>query len=220
MGLDIFCHRVKANQLVSSNINEVYERVNADAQKKFKNKCNKLLIELGKAYNESEINCSPSIYYKAFNNFKDKLKKDIRYKTYDFTFPFKENRVYSYNESVDLVMNEIKYYYKMHDAYFRKVNFIYAFFQDFLVDESCLVSKSAIVELMDYCKDVLEHHKADKDGGVAYAEANLPTQAGFFFGSTEYDEWYFNDVKDCWIQMGKLLHSLKEGDMVLWNFSW
>ena len=73
---------------------------------------------------------------------------------------------------------------------------------------------------MDYCKDVLEHHTADEDGGVAYAEANLPTQAGFFFGSTEYDEWYFNDVKDCWIQMGKLLHSMKEDDMVLWCFSW
>lgn len=220
MGLDIFAHRVKRNQLVSSNINDVYERIKSDAQKKFKNKCNKLLVELNKAYNESEIANSPSIYCLAFENFKDKLKKDIRYKTYDFTFPFKEKKVYSYNEVEDLVMNEIKYYYKIHDAYFRKVNFIYAFFQDFLVDECCLVSKSAIVELMDYCKDVLEHHKTDADGGVAYAEANLPTQAGFFFGSTDYDEWYFNDVKDCWVQMGKLLHSLKEDDMVLWCFSW
>ena len=220
MGLDIFAHRVKRNQLVSSNINDVYERIKSDAQKKFKNKCNKLLVELNKAYNESEIANSPLIYCLAFENFKDKLKKDIRYKTYDFTFPFKEKKVYSYNEVEDLVMNEIKYYYKIHDAYFRKVNFIYAFFQDFLVDECCLVSKSAIVELMDYCKDVLERHKTDADGGVAYAEANLPTQAGFFFGSTDYDEWYFNDVKDCWVQMGKLLHSLKEDDMVLWCFSW
>ena len=220
MGLDIFAHRVKANQLVSSNINEIYERVNADAQKKFKNKCNKLLIELGKAYNESEIKCSPSIYYDAFENFKNKLKKDIRYKTYEFSFPFADKKVFSYNEVFEKMDNEIKYYYKIHDVYFRKVNFIYAFFQDILVDESCLVSKNAIVELMDYCKDVLEHHKTDADGGVAYAEANLPTQAGFFFGSTEYDKWYFNDVKDCWIQMGKLLHSLKEGDMVLWCFSW
>lgn len=220
MGLDIYAHRVKANQLVSSNINEVYERVNADAQKKFKNKCNKLLIELSKAYNESEIKCSPSIYYDAFENFKNKLKKDIRYKTYEFSFPFADKKVFSHNEVIEKMENEIKYYYKMHDAYFRKVNFIYAFFQDVLVDESCLVSKNAIVELMDYCKDVLEHHKTDADGGVAYAEANLPTQAGFFFGSTEYDEWYFNDVKDCWIQMGKLLRSLKEGDMVLWCFSW
>jgi hypothetical protein len=26
------------------------------------------------------------------------------------------------------------------------------------------------------------------------AEALLPTQSGFFFGSTEFDEWYWQDV--------------------------
>jgi hypothetical protein len=29
----------------------------------------------------------------------------------------------------------------------------------------------------------------------ALAEEYLPTHSGFFFGSTEYDEWYFNDLK-------------------------
>ena len=220
MGLDIYTHRVKANQLVSTDVREVYEKINADAVNKFRKRCSNLLKKLNEAHIESDITNSPSIYYNAFEEFKEKLKKDIKYKTYDFSFPFNENKVFSYNEVVEKMENEYKWYYKMHDVYFRKVNFIYAFFQDILVNESCLVSKNAIVELMDYCKDVLEHHKTDADGGVAYAEANLPTQAGFFFGSTDYDEWYFNDVKDCWIQMGKLLHSLKEGDMVLWDFSW
>jgi hypothetical protein len=27
------------------------------------------------------------------------------------------------------------------------------------------------------------------------ASAVLPTQSGFFYGSTEYDEWYFDDIK-------------------------
>jgi len=27
-------------------------------------------------------------------------------------------------------------------------------------------------------------------------EELLPTQSGFFFGSTNYDEWYINDLKD------------------------
>jgi hypothetical protein len=27
------------------------------------------------------------------------------------------------------------------------------------------------------------------------AETLLPTQSGFFFGSTDYDEWYFEDLK-------------------------
>jgi hypothetical protein len=28
-----------------------------------------------------------------------------------------------------------------------------------------------------------------------YASAVLPTQNGFFFGGTQYDEWYFEDIK-------------------------
>lgn len=28
------------------------------------------------------------------------------------------------------------------------------------------------------------------------AERRLPTQEGFFFGGTEYDEWYVDDLKE------------------------
>lgn len=220
MGLDVYCHRVKANQLVSTDVREIAEKINADEKLRFEKKCKKLLAELNKAHNESEVTMKPSIYFDAFCKFKKKLSAEKMYKMYDFCFPFKGNEVVTYQEVEDRINKEINHWYKVHDAYFRKVNFIYAFFQDILVNECCLVRSSAIIELMDYCQDVLEHHKTDADGGVAYAEANLPTQAGFFFGSTDYDEWYFNDVKDCWIQMGKLLHSMKEGDAVLWEFSW
>ena len=39
--------------------------------------------------------------------------------------------------------------------------------------------------------EVLE--KVNKDNSKA--EELLPTASGFFFGSTEYDEWYFKDVE-------------------------
>jgi hypothetical protein len=42
------------------------------------------------------------------------------------------------------------------------------------------------MELRDLCKLALK----EKDK----AEALLPTQSGFFFGSTEFDEWYWQDV--------------------------
>jgi len=29
----------------------------------------------------------------------------------------------------------------------------------------------------------------------ALASEHLPTTSGFFFGSTEYDEWYFQDLQ-------------------------
>jgi hypothetical protein len=28
-----------------------------------------------------------------------------------------------------------------------------------------------------------------------FSKANLPTTSGFFFGSTEYDEYYYSDVE-------------------------
>lgn len=34
------------------------------------------------------------------------------------------------------------------------------------------------------------------DADHSLAGAVLPTQAGFFYGSTDYDEWYFSDVKE------------------------
>lgn len=43
-------------------------------------------------------------------------------------------------------------------------------------------------ELLDDCKKVLE----DK----SLATELLPTTDGFFFGSTEYDDWYFDDIED------------------------
>lgn len=41
-------------------------------------------------------------------------------------------------------------------------------------------------------KDILQVGKVIKD--YKYAEENLPTTGGFFFGSTEYDEYYYADV--------------------------
>lgn len=38
-----------------------------------------------------------------------------------------------------------------------------------------------------------------------YADINLPTQAGFFFGSTDYDEYYLADLKNCSEQLGRII---------------
>lgn len=43
-------------------------------------------------------------------------------------------------------------------------------------------------ELLDTCKEVLKDHSLTK--------RLLPTADGFFFGSTEYDEYYFDDIED------------------------
>lgn len=46
----------------------------------------------------------------------------------------------------------------------------------------------------------------------AVAHTLLPTQAGFFFGSTDYDEHYMAYVQETVDQLEPLLVEIKEGD--------
>lgn len=49
------------------------------------------------------------------------------------------------------------------------------------------MSREQLEELLGVVNEVLaDHSKADE---------LLPTQSGFFFGSTEYDEYYFGDLE-------------------------
>ncbi len=76
-------------------------------------------------------------------------------------------------------------------AYWRKANQIHNWFVQNVqngVDEcqSSYVSREKLEELLDVCKKVTEDN--------SLAESLLPSASGFFFGGTEYDEWYFKDV--------------------------
>ena len=86
-------------------------------------------------------------------------------------------------------------------GYFRKANEIQAFIEskyaeDFGGDINCkdvYLTKDVIMELYDICKELLAI-KGKKKFEKAAAE-KLPTRSGFFFGSTEYDEYYREDLK-------------------------
>lgn len=78
-------------------------------------------------------------------------------------------------------------------GYWRKVNAVHQWFVDNCQngEDDCrqaYVSREALTTLRDLCQQVLNDH--------SLAEELLPTQAGFFFGSTEYDEYYFGDLAD------------------------
>ena len=77
-------------------------------------------------------------------------------------------------------------------AYWRKANQIHAWFVQQVQggEDECrehYVSREQIQELIDTCKKVLADH--------TLAPTLLPTQSGFFFGSTEYNDWYFKDLE-------------------------
>lgn len=77
-------------------------------------------------------------------------------------------------------------------GYFRKVNFLVRYFGDLGFDipnqTPLSIKKEDVEELLERCNQVLEDH--DK------APELLPTMRGFFFGSTNYDQYYFEDVKE------------------------
>lgn len=79
-------------------------------------------------------------------------------------------------------------------AYWRKSNAIHNFFVQLNngVDdcEPIRVAKVDLENLLERCKEVL---RVRTD---AIANELLPSVSGFFFGSTEYDEWYYEDLEN------------------------
>ena len=77
-------------------------------------------------------------------------------------------------------------------GYWRKANAIHKWFVDNVQggEDECrphYVSREQLVELKELCEQVL----ADR----SKAAELLPSASGFFFGSTDYDEYYFQDLE-------------------------
>ncbi len=82
---------------------------------------------------------------------------------------------------------------EMEVCYWRKVNAVHQWFVDNCQggNDNCqqsYVSREKLEQLLGGCKEVL----ANRDK----ADQILPTASGFFFGSTDYDEYYFYDIED------------------------
>lgn len=73
-------------------------------------------------------------------------------------------------------------------GYFRKFNALHQYIVDHFADgvDDC---REIQLSKEDIEQTLMALYRA-KNGQTEY----LPTQSGFFFGSTEYDKWYFNDV--------------------------
>lgn len=131
----------------------------------------------------------------------------------------------------------------------RKANHIHKWFVDNVQDgeDDCgtyEVTKEQLEELLDICKKVVNGSKLVKgkiangktikngewvncyeDGEYvedsSVAEELLPTASGFFFGSTEYDEWYIEDVKYTIEVIKDVLNTTDfEHEIVMYGSSW
>jgi hypothetical protein len=98
-------------------------------------------------------------------------------------------------------------------AYWRKSNQIHKWFVDHVQNgkDDCgdyHVTRDQLQLLVDNCKLVLMNKEE--------AANLLPTQEGFFFGSYNYDEYYFGDLQDTIDQLEKVLNEYPED----WDFKY
>lgn len=94
--------------------------------------------------------------------------------------------------------------------YFRKYNFLYGWVRRKLKlpelknCEHYKITRPMVNDLIDDITKVLSDH--------SLAEKLLPTEDGFFFGSTEYDDWYYEDLADAKQQLSELLAKMSNGE--------
>jgi len=98
-------------------------------------------------------------------------------------------------------------------AYWRKANQIHAWFVKNIQNDvdNCgdyYVSQDKLIELLALCK----HALATKDPSL------FPPQAGFFFGGTDIDEWYWRDLTDTINQLERIF-ALPEIDKLSFFYS-
>lgn len=145
------------------------------------------------------------------------------------------------NDAKDNSFNEV--------AYWRKANQIHKWFVDHVQDgvDDCGYYKVSVEQLRDLlatCRDVINMANTtqeEMDGGLEKIDgewkqtkmmgriihnedeiaAILPTGAGFFFGSTEYNEWYLRDIEETIEQLEEVLFSTDfTKDEILYTSSW
>lgn len=129
-------------------------------------------------------------------------------------------RFFWHNED-DLINNVSQAFPELGDAkvkevtaeliYWRKSNAIHKWFVDNVqggVDEcqETYLDREKLEELLAVIKEVL----ADKKKAIEL----LPPQSGFFFGSTNLDQWYWDDLKRTCSELEQLLTK----DLKGWNF--
>lgn len=102
-------------------------------------------------------------------------------------------------------------------GYWRKVNAVHNWFIQKLADgvDECqpiYVPRSSLVDLKIICERILKDNEL--------ADELLPTGAGFFFGNTDYDEWYFHGIKNTVKIVTKLIEDVPEGWSFEYQASW
>jgi hypothetical protein len=99
--------------------------------------------------------------------------------------------------------------------YWRKANAIHKWFVDNLqngIDEcqETYVDPNSLYELKTACETVMKDKSQAKD--------ILPTSEGFFFGSTQYDDYYVEDIEQTFNFLSDFLTKYENKEFDGWSF--
>lgn len=166
--------------------------------------------------------------------------KENNTKLYEAVKPFLHKRGSEYY-SWESIFEEV--------GYWRKANAIHKWFVDNVQDgyDDCgyyEVTKEQLEDLLSTCLTVIDGLQLE-DGYVksgeklnngifcpiyeegeividsTIAEALLPTQDGFFFGGTDYDQWYVADINSTIEILTKALETTNfDTEMIVYTSSW
>ena len=123
---------------------------------------------------------------------------------------------YIYDRNFKSVQTETSYQI----GYFRKFNALHSYIVKTFADgiDNCqdiYLYKEDVEQIKKILDDVLEANTEEK------AKELLPPQSGFFFGGTDYDEYYFEDVKDAADLMQNILDNFDfENYQLVYEASW
>lgn len=195
MGLDIYFHLIHhpRKRKESESLTEYLDKVTKTQSNKLKKEC--------KAYIDKwmKLNCQ------------DTSKPLPNYLVFEFRNTLLKKYFYEYEvhaledaKTIDDINRWLKtirwdWFGSKPDGYFRKVNCVYRYFEDRLEDEACLVTYKDLCDLMNRATRIIQARSKE------VAEDLLPTRSGFFFGGTDYDEWYYVQMKEILEQCSKML---------------
>lgn len=219
MGLDIYIYKVKRTSKNTDAIaNSDWEKVmesHKEQEKKAFSKVYKSVIKHLK-------NVDSDAYADEYKKWIRKLSKLVNYPQFALQYLgvsySYETGEYSFTpvptEKFEECFDEIlKRYYGHHVGYFRKVNCVYRYFEDKLTDETAWVTKSDCEDIVKRCNAVLKNPNL--------ASELMPTRIGPFFGSTEYDKYYFSDLRDVREQFKSFIKYFKTDDDLMYIYmSW
>lgn len=155
MGLDIMFYKVKPRK--GTNVNspdELYDDLEKQSKRRFSSAINKQVKKLKQAIADNNTD----LRIEAITGLYDYVKSVYP----DYSWHWKGLTIDKSNKEILKIAKLLKKtFFPQEDVYFRKANFVYRFFEPYLVDEECIVTKDMVTDLLERCDEVISAAKEE-----------------------------------------------------------